>query len=74
MTYPQPDYWAISPLNGRKTRTDWRSQKLADRLLSLAPMEFQDPAVKSVGATAMWRVHRCTRHLRDDDAGSARSG
>jgi hypothetical protein len=72
------DALAISPLNAeslaeKREPTDAR-RNLADRLLSVATVEFQDLAVTSVGTTGMWHVHRCTRHRRDDDAGSARLG
>jgi hypothetical protein len=56
MTYPRRDYCAISPLNAeslaKKREPTAGRRNLADRLLSLATMEFQDPAVTSVGATA----------------------
>jgi hypothetical protein len=49
MTHPQRNYWAISPLNAEslaeKRQPTGDRRNLADRLLSLASMEFQDPAV-----------------------------
>jgi hypothetical protein len=55
MTHPQRDYCAISPLNAEslaeKREPTGGRRNLADRLLSLATMEFQDPAVTSVGTT-----------------------
>jgi hypothetical protein len=58
------DALAISPLNAeslaeKREPTDGR-RNLADRLLSLASVEFQDPAVRSVGTTA--NVARASLH------------
>jgi len=64
MTHPQRHYCAISPLNAeslaeKREPTDGR-RNLADRLLSVATVEFQDPAVTSVGTTA--NVARASLH------------
>lgn len=64
MTHPQRHYCAISPLNAEslaenREPTDGR-RNLADRLLSLAIVEFQDPAVISVGTTP--NVTRASLH------------
>jgi hypothetical protein len=58
------DALAISPLNAeslaeKRERTHSR-RNLGDRLLSLATVDFQDPAVTSVGTTA--NVGRASLH------------
>ena len=58
------DALAISPLNAesiaeKREPADGR-RNLADRLLSLASVEFQDPAVRSVGTAA--NVARASLH------------
>ena len=58
------DALAISPLNAEslaeKREPTHIRRNLGDRLLSLATVEFQDPAVTSVGTTA--NVGRASLH------------